>query len=277
MKGREAGKIAELASNGWELTAQSSGLLRTELTFRKAQPESLQAKLVAGFQAIAPATRRKIVIATAGLATAVVLLIVILSVASGGEDSQDQMANDENNQAADLETAPDETASSEPTPTSTPTTAPEPSETQIPYTYQGPEYEVVIVDPKVGLGKIDQYWVLTDTFDYSTDNYKKKIKMIISDLARQEGTESLIVNVVTDELIIEAESTSPKLQQSMAEKGPDYFTDVVLPTEKSDWAASYTGGIDYDTGQLSDDDSAFEVLWRPYATSELEDFKPKIE
>ena len=66
------------------------------------------------------------------------------------------------------------------------------------------------------------------------------------------------MQVVTDKEIIEVESNAT-IGPFMDEHGGDYFRDVLAPKEKTDWAAWYTGGFDYDAGEPSDD--AFAVEW----------------
>lgn len=36
---------------------------------------------------------------------------------------------------------------------------------------------------------------------------------------------------------------------------------VIPQKEKAGWVASYTGGIDHATGELSDSDAAFDIDW----------------
>jgi hypothetical protein len=91
---------------------------------------------------------------------------------------------------------------------------------------------------------------------------KDQVKVIIADIAHKENTDKLLVQVVTDKEIIEAESNST-IADFMDEHGADYFKNVIAPKEKSDWVASYTGGFDPDTGGPSESAAAFEVLWRP--------------
>ena len=140
--------------------------------------------------------------------------------------------------------------------------------------YKGPPYEIVTVDENIGSAKLSQYWVYTSKFDYSTAGYKARVKMIIADIARKEKTTKLIVQVVTDKEIIEAESNST-IAGFMNERGVDYFKKVIVPKEKSDWVAWYTGGFDADTAQPSESAAAFEILWRPSATEEIEKWKPQ--
>ena len=140
--------------------------------------------------------------------------------------------------------------------------------------YAGPPYEIVTVDENVSSAKLNQYWVYTRKFVYATDAYKAQVKMIIADIARKEKTNKFIVHVVTDKEIIEAESysTGPGF---MDEHGKDYWNQVMVPKEKSDYVAWYTGGFDGETGQPSESAAAFEILWRPASTEEIEKWKPQ--
>jgi hypothetical protein len=147
--------------------------------------------------------------------------------------------------------------------TQTTTSEPEQTTTSAPaYTYAGPTYEVVTADKGAGMGVLDQYWVHTDQLDYSTDAYKDQLKLLISDVARSAGTNKLIVEVVTDKEIAEAEAAST-YEDFVAEHGADYAVNVIPEKEKAGWVASYTGGIDLDAGELSDLDTAFGIDWFP--------------
>ena len=151
-----------------------------------------------------------------------------------------------------------------PTPTTT-TSAPKETTTSAPaYAYAGPKYEVVTVDKGAGMGVIDQYWVYTDKLDYSTDAYKDQIRLLISDVARSAGTNKVIVQVVTDKEIAAAEANSTT-EDFVAEYGNDYFLNTIPEKEKTGWVASYTGGIDYDAGTLSDSNTAFGIDWFGYS------------
>jgi len=140
--------------------------------------------------------------------------------------------------------------------------------------YKGRPYKIVTVDKNVSNARLNQYWVYTSKFDYSTAAYKDQVKMIIADIARNEKTTKLIVHVVTDKEIIEAESNSTG-PGFMADHGGDYWKKVMVPKEKSDYVAWYTGGFDSDTAQPSESAAAFEILWRPAATEEIEKWKPQ--
>ena len=139
--------------------------------------------------------------------------------------------------------------------------APEPGPaTTIATAYTGPGYEIVEVVDRAGMGELDQYWVYTEGLDYATDAYRGPIKLLISDVARAAGTNRLIVEVVTDKEIAEANADPAKFE---AERGTDYWLNVIPEKEKAGWIASYTGGIDYDAGALSDSDTAFGIDWLP--------------
>ena len=169
---------------------------------------------------------------------------------------------------------PDSSASSETSDESTQDPEPEPVEPSAEaYVYQGPPYEIVTIDQAMGPARLDQYWVLASGLDFSTDAYRDQIRLIIADIAHAQGTAKLIVEVVTDREIIEAESAST-IAAFMAEHGEDYFRDVIAPKEATSWIASYTGGFDADMGEPSDALEAFEILWWGYGDAEFETWSP---
>jgi len=143
-------------------------------------------------------------------------------------------------------------------------------------TYEGPEYETVTVDREVGPARLSQFWAVTEPLDYSTDSYKDQVRLIVSDIARKEGTSSLIVEVVTDREIAEAEAAST-YEAFVEEYGEDYAQDTIPRKEVEGWAASYTGGYDSSTGEPSDSDDAFEIIWRPASDNpEFEKWRPQV-
>ena len=163
-------------------------------------------------------------------------------------------------------------------PSETPSEEPEPEASGpevAAYAYEGPQYEIVTVDEDMGPAELSQYWVYTSKFDYSTDAYKDQIKLIITDIARDAKTANLIVEVVTDKKIAAAEAAST-YESFVEEYGEDYAINTIPKKEKEGWAASYTGGYDSSTNEPSDSDDAFEILWRPYSTEEIEKWKPQV-
>ena len=144
---------------------------------------------------------------------------------------------------------------------------------EAPYAYEGPEYQIVSTDT-TGI-ELDQFWVLTDKLDYSTDAYKDQVKMIIADISRAQGTASIIVEVVTDIEIARAESESMRVAFE-AEVVADYVQNIVVPKQATDWIGSYRGGYDADLGERSESAEAFEVIWFGYRDSpEFETWKPE--
>lgn len=126
-------------------------------------------------------------------------------------------------------------------PSEAPVTEPQESASEVEkYAYQGPRYEIVAVDRNQGPAKLNQYWVYTSKFDYSTDDYKGQIKMIIGDIAYAVGTDKFLVEVVTDKEIAQAESPS-MYQNFVEESGMDYAMHTIPQKEKTEWVASYTG------------------------------------
>jgi hypothetical protein len=169
---------------------------------------------------------------------------------------------------------PSQSATPEPSQSATPEASQSatPAET---YAYRGPRYEIVTVDEDVSNAHLDQYWVYTNEFDYSTDAFRSQVKMIIADIAHREKTAKLIVQVVTDKEIIEAESNST-IAAFMEEHGTDYFQNVIAPKEKTDWVAWYTGGFDPDMAQPSDSAAAFEIAWIAEKIQGTEKWKPEL-
>jgi hypothetical protein len=169
-----------------------------------------------------------------------------------------------------------ETPSAEPIPASASASASAKSEPEaLAYSYQGPQYEIVTADRNQGPAKLTQHWVYTSAFDYSTDEYRDQIKMIIADIAHAEGTDKFIVEVVTDKEIAQAESPST-YESFVEEHGVDYSLKTIPQKEKTAWVASYTGGFDPDAGEASDSTEAFEVIWFIAADAEVEKWKPEV-
>jgi len=253
MRGREASTIAKWENDGWEFVTQSQGLLRTELTFRR--PKSK--------------TQRLVLAVLGGLAVLAIVVGVIVGVVV--EKQGGSGASGSSSSTTEAAVAPGEQTSA------APAEAPEPVDSDpavAPYAYQGPQYEIVAVDEDLPVG-LDQYWVYTSGFDFSTEAYKDQVRLIIADVAHRAGTDHLIVQVVTDREVAAAEAFST-FEAFVEQYGMDYVLEVVTPKEETHWVASYTGGFDYDAGQASEADSAFEILWRPYATEEIENWKPTL-
>ena len=126
------------------------------------------------------------------------------------------------------------------------------------YKYDGKPYEIVD-SHRTGIG-LTQYWVYTDKFDYSSDSFREQVKAIITDVARKENTNKLIIDIVTDKEIVYFESDNT-IKEAMNKYGMDYFKNTIAPKEKTNWIASYRGGYDFNTSKKSDADSAFEITW----------------
>lgn len=158
---------------------------------------------------------------------------------------------------------------SEPNETPEATEAPAPGDAA----YAGPPYEVVTTDENVTPANLTQYWVLIDPVDLSTDAYKDSVRAIISDLARKDGEPEMSVEVVTNREIAEAESPS-STSAFIEEYGDQYFLETIPALEVEGWVASYRGGLDGNTLEPSSSAEAYEIIWRPYATAEIETWKP---
>lgn len=143
------------------------------------------------------------------------------------------------------------------------------------YAYEGPVYEIVTVDGNIGVTGLDQYWVHVSELDVTTDAYRDQVRAIVADIAHAQGTDHLIVAVVTDREIIEAESDSTIAQFMEEHTSDNYFRDVIAPKETTDWVASYTGGFDPNSGEPSDAATAFEIIWWPYGDTAIEQWRPE--
>lgn len=122
VRGRERITKTKLENQGWEFVGQSTGTLRTEMTFRRPNPKSLLAKLAAGWASFRtlPSKAQAVIAAVAGVA--VVALIVAVAVSSNGDKNTTPTAGTHSTATAspNSETPP---SSSNPTPS---TTTPEP-------------------------------------------------------------------------------------------------------------------------------------------------------
>ena len=143
------------------------------------------------------------------------------------------------------------------------------------YVYQGPKYEIVVIDPDVSNAHLKQYWVLTKKFDYSTDAFKDRVKLVIADIARKEKTDRLIVQVVSHRHVALAESATT-YEDFIAEHGEKYAIKTIPQIEKKHWVAWYTGGFDPETGQPSDAPSAFVLDWLAEEIQGSENWKPEF-
>ncbi|MCA0146752.1 hypothetical protein [Blastococcus sp. LR1] len=269
LRGTEARTIAKWERDGWEFDSQETGTLRTEITFRRRRAKNAWQQCVAFLAAHVPAfgrltsTTQQVALAAAG-AVAVIAVVLGIVLAGGAGSSPATPA------ASTDATAPSEQ------PAEAPSQAPAPAESAAPaYAYQGVPYEIVVIDEDVSAAKLTRYWVLTAPFDYSTDAYKSQIGAIIEDIARRAGTTDVMVDVVTDREIAEAEAFST--YEAFVEKyGADYFLNTIPQKEKTHYVASYTGGFDRDNLQASTADAAYEILWHPAGNEELQNWKPTI-
>lgn len=272
VRGLEARTIAKWAQEGWELETQTPGRVRTELLFRRPK-KAMPKGLLIGIGGLAA------LVVVGGITGAVLM--------SGGTPTEPTAAPGSPTPSTEPSAIPSEPSGVPSEPSPTPQTASEAPElasekpeqptavAEEPYAYAGPQYDVVVVDRNQGPARLTSYWVSTQGFDYSTEAYREQVKLLVADVARAEGAAELIVQVVTDRDIALAESPST-YQAFAAERGTDYVVNTIPQKEKLGWVATYTGGFDYNTGKASRSARAYEVVWRPYATSELETWKPTL-
>src|SRR4051794_14364971 len=229
IRGTEARTIAKWRQAGWELETQRHGTLRTEMTFRRMKPKDPWQQLVAVIAKRWAAYRRAkpktqlLLAASVGLVLLTVIVGILLANRGGGRTFEPTASPTE--AAAVPNEQPSGAPSQEPAPVKN-----EPEAK--PYTYQGPQYEIVVVDENIGPAKLNQVWVYTGKFDYSTDEYKDQVRMIVADIAHSHGTAKLIVQVVTDKEIAEAEAAST-YESFVEEYGEEYAVSTIPAMEKS--------------------------------------------
>lgn len=142
------------------------------------------------------------------------------------------------------------------------------------YVYTGQQYEIVD-SYETGIG-LTQFWIYTSKFDLSTEDYKIKVKEIITDLVKKSMTTDIVVEIVTDKEIIYFESNNT-ITEYMNKYGDKYYRDTVVPKEKEGYVASYTGGYDSDASKLSTSDSAYVIIWLIASDEpEFEYWKPEL-
>ncbi|PFG20729.1 PASTA domain-containing protein [Serinibacter salmoneus] len=160
--------------------------------------------------------------------------------------------------------------------TASPAATAEESETSEPLPeYAGPDYEIVIVDDNVGPADLSQFWILVEGFDGTDSASRDSIKQVISDVATSAGTAEVLVEVVTDRQIAEAEAIST-WEDFVAEHGEDYAINTIPQLEVEGWVASYSGGIDHDAGEASDAPDAYQIAWWPAGQAEIETWRPDV-
>ncbi|WP_146197137.1 hypothetical protein [Serinibacter arcticus] len=141
--------------------------------------------------------------------------------------------------------------------------------------YAGPPYEVVITDENIGPAGLSQYWVTIENLDVSSTAYRDAVKEVVSDVAAGEQSADVIVTVVTDRKIAEAESPSTVLD-FIEEYGDDYLVNAIPTLEVEGWVASYSGGLNPDQADPTDALDGYEILWWPYGDLEVEAWKPDL-
>jgi hypothetical protein len=266
IRGREGATRTKWQNQGWEFVDQTQGALRSELNFRKVKPKGLGVYLAQGYAAfrrLQPRTRKALLGGLTGLVALLVLVIVVA--AAGGADKDSPEATQPAFQNEEPEPEPSEEPAEEPTP-----------ETK-PYSYDGPEYEILIIDENQGPAELTQYWVYTTAkFDLSSDAYKDQVKLIFADIAHEQSTDKFLAEVVTNREIAEAESPST-YEDFIAERGIDYALNTIPKIELRGYVANYTGGYDGDASKPSDTPAAFSIAWRPASTeAEIEQWKPQV-
>ncbi|GEM_PF-3150190 len=160
-----------------------------------------------------------------------------------------------------------------------------------------PKYEIVQTKDNVGVAKNTDYYVLIDPVDLSSEAFKDTVKSILTDIAKKEGKPEFGATIYTDKEVLEYDtgikgmpedkdyfsgSTEDRFRESLTALNNDipdsYLNSQQLAYRKAVNAfkakqkevfdkkdvhlvASYTGGFNYDTGEASKDDGAYNILW----------------
>jgi hypothetical protein len=126
LRGTEARAIAKWQNDGWELSAENRGRLRTEVVFRRPKPRTVidhLASIWGSFRGMRPARQRRVLAGSGGLIAAVVVIIVVAAT-HGGAVSAVSVAHQ--TRAAAIAAAPSDSPTTPPvTEPSPPSTAPE--------------------------------------------------------------------------------------------------------------------------------------------------------
>ncbi|SDS79373.1 hypothetical protein [Microterricola viridarii] len=244
VRGMEARSIEKAKQDGWEFVSQTElPLLRTQLSFRRVKPKvNWTPFLILG-----------------GVIVVLASIITVMSIVTGGDDG-----------AASVPAAPTATAQAG----AEAEVKSEPAADV--FVYEGPAYELITAEDPISEGGLRQYWVLTDKLDYSNPSFKEQVKLIITDVTRAAKTTDIIVQVVTDAEIIEAESYST-FESYSATHDADHMKNVLFPKQATDWVAWYAGGYDYDEVALTGADDTYTLDWLPVGYEGHEKWKPLAE
>lgn len=269
IRGRERSAITKAEAEGWTVVRQESGKVQTTLELRKPRASTAMEAFLDRLPWVGGMadSRRPLVFIGAGLAV-LALVITPLAILTSGDDEPAPVAA---TTAAVPATTEPEAASATTEPAAAPS---ESEEAAAPEAYAGPAYEVVEIDSDAVLGEQDELWVYSEALDPASPSLKEDVKALIEDVAWEQGTPNLTVNVVTDREIIAARSANTMFDFE-EEKGMDYVVDVVRPKEATDRVVMYSGGIDLNLAELSDEGSAYTLDWWPAGDHESENWKPR--
>lgn len=268
IRGREQTAIEKAQLEGWEVVRQDTGKLQSTLVLRRPRTTTSVESILDRLPVVGGMSDAHRPVAFIAAALVVLALIITpMAILTSGDMEE----------AAPTPSAP----ASESVVAGEPAESSEPVETQAeensmpPEAYAGPAYEIAETDKDAVLGEQDQVWVYAAALDVESPGLQEDVKLIIEDVAREQGTPNLTVNVVTDREVIAANAvgTGPAFTD---EHGMDYYVDVVQPKEATAWVAIYTGGMDMGTVELSTADSAYVLDWWPGGDHESETWKPAV-
>jgi hypothetical protein len=115
LRGTEAKAIAKWEKDGWEVDRRDQGVLRTELTFRRAKRKSFGATMLAAFRGLQPKVQLLAVSAGVLLLALVVVVGVVVGTRGGGSSPQPAASATDAEVSAEPAQEPAATSSAAPT------------------------------------------------------------------------------------------------------------------------------------------------------------------
>lgn len=161
--------------------------------------------------------------------------------------------------------------------TSTHTTLPAAANQAKPQQSPVPSYKTIGYDTNERLDNADTVYVVIDLVDLSNDSFKQGVKSIIQDIAAKKGYKEFSAYIYDN-----MDAATWKYNKTLPDGQAD--AQAKLADQSQHLVATYEGGIDLDTAQVSTADSAYTISWYPSAdkstpnvgkyVSSFEPFKP---
>lgn len=131
-----------------------------------------------------------------------------------------------------------------------------------------PKYEIVNTKQSVGVTGLDEYYVKIDPLDLDNDNFKSKVKLVVSAIAKDKQTTDFMAKIFTDSSVLAYKNNATSYYQDLVDTGvvTDSLAEWTKQMEQKSATAhiaSYTGGFDYTTTKTSTASGAYKISWFP--------------